>query len=185
MSVFFNHNIRRLNLFDNCSLHISGNVISSVTVDSGSIYSRHASFVETKSGNIHQHVSGDRLSTVALASVKGFLSAPEIFVDCDVLLANFVAADISIRGSVCQVKADRSIISVSGSSSVVKTNEAYVTLGSESVVRSVSGNIILDRVKSAYSKSGSVVRSGDQDSTATGSRKREKSEKRYHKRKSK
>jgi hypothetical protein len=115
---------------------------------------------------------------VALASVKGFLSAPEIFVDCDVLLANFVAADISIRGSVCQVKADRSIISVSGSSSVVKTNEAYVTLGSASVVRSVLGNIIMDRVKSAYSKSGSVVRSGDQDSTTTGSRKREKRENR-------
>ena len=157
MSVRCNHNVKSSSLANHSILHISGNVISALRVGSGSVFSNHALTVDTTSGNVTQHLptSSGTLSS-ALSSVDGFTPIPHVVVDCEVLVANFVSSNVSICGSVCDVEADDAIVSVTGTSSIIETGSAYVTLNTVSVVRSTSGNITLDRAKSAYSEYGIV-----------------------------
>lgn len=156
MSVRCNNNVKSLSLSNQCILHVAGNVISALRVGSGSVFSNHALTVDTTSGSVTQQMSASQNGSPALSSVEVFTSAPHIVVDCEVLIANFVSSNVSICGSVCDVDAESAIISVAGTSSMIESKSAYVTLNTVSVVRSTSGNIILDRAKSAYSEYGIV-----------------------------
>ena len=192
MTVCFNDNIHNLSLADHCLLHIEGNVVSSLRVGSGSVFSNHASIVKTKSGNVTQQprVQPAILAPLSLASasssasasasdehlpppaylastssIQEFISAPQIIVNCDVLNATCVASQIRVLGSICNVVANHTSVSVAGSSSIIETEDAYVTINSASTVRSETGNIVMNIVKSAYSAQGIVSVVNDQVDT--------------------
>ena len=182
MTVCFNDNILNMSLADHCLLHIEGNVVSSLRVGSGSVFSNHASIVKTKSGNVTQQppmqpailtplssASDEHLPPPAYlastSSIQEFISAPQIIVNCDVLNATCVASQIRVLGSICNVVANHTSVSVAGSSSIIETEDAYVTVNSASTVRSETGNIVMNVVKSAYSAQGIVSVVNDQVDT--------------------
>ena len=177
MCVSFERGIRGVSLANHCILHVGGNVNSSLNVASGSVFSSHSSVVQTNTGNITQVPSqaSPKQSNDSGVDILDFIFVPQIIVGCDVLIADCVASRIRVLGSICDVSADHALVSVFGSSSIIETEDAYVMLNSASTLRSVSGHIVFNHARSAYSEFGIVnVDKVDIEVTASERKRRKK-----------
>ena len=152
MSICFENNIESLSLDGPCTLKIRGDVTSSVNLRSGSVFSNHARIVSTESGNVTDVVS----SAAGTYSPISFHPLPHIIIRRNVLVANMKNCHVEIIGSVSSVSAIHAYISILGTTSILQTFDADVTVQSLSVVESESGHIVLATAKAASSEFGIV-----------------------------